>query len=128
MTKNEANTIKFTETRLMRIGKWILGSLLGTVLIYLAAGYAVYQHMERHCEAIRKGMSINEVRQALGDTFVENPVSFSAIKFDGYPLHHYTFPEKSLAKRYAFRFWKSLYLYVIYNPRERVELVIEAFE
>ena len=88
MTKNEANTIKFTETRLMRIGKWILGSLLGAVLIYLAAGYAVYLHMERHCEAIRKGMSINEVRQALGDTFVENPVSFSAIKFDGYPLHH----------------------------------------
>ena len=61
MTKNEANTIKFTETRLMRIGKWILGPLLGAVLIYLAAGYAVYQHMERHCEAIRCRYAAGEV-------------------------------------------------------------------
>ncbi len=128
MTKDETNTIKFTEKRLMRLAKWILWFLLVAVLFYLAAGYAVYHHMERHSEVIRKGMSINEVRQVLGDTFVENPVSFATIEFDGYPLDHYTFPEKSLAKRYAFRFWKSLYLYVIYNPRERVELVIEAFE
>ena len=114
--------------RLMRLAKWILWFLLVAVLFYLAAGYAVYHHMERHSEVIRKGMSINEIRQVLGDTFVENPVSFATIEFDGYPLDHYTFPENSLAKRYAFRFWKSLYLYVIYDPRERVELVIEAFE
>ena len=71
MTKDEANTIKFTEKRLKRLAKWILGSLLVAVLLYLAVGYAVYHHMERHGEAIRKGMSINEVRH-LGRHFCRN--------------------------------------------------------
>ena len=128
MTKDEANTIKFTEKRLKRLAKWILGSLLVAVLLYLAAGYAVYHHMERHGEAIRKGISINEVRH-LGRHFCRKSglLFYDQVRRVSV-VDHYTFPEKSLAKRYAFRFWKSLYLYVIYNPRERVELVIEAFE
>lgn len=78
---------------------------------------------------LREGMHISEVRNLLNKSFVESDITIGQIEEDGYSLSHFSITENDdlCAKKYAYRSWKQLYFYIIYND-DKSQLIIEAFE
>ncbi len=93
------------------------------------AGHTIQKKLNQDYERIHKKMSILEVRQLLNGSFCESDVSIVQIENEGWSVEHLVSIEHNYyAKKYAYRFFKPLYIYVVYDGNDRVQLTIPVFE
>ena len=117
---------------MQKLKKVLLITIAITIVLIVSAffvGKIIQGKVNHYYEHIYPNMSNLEVRQLLNGSFYETDVSIVQIENDGWSLGHLvTIEHDYYAKKYAYRFFKSLYIYVVYDGNDRVQLIVPAFE
>ena len=112
-----------------KILRWIITSTIVLVVCIIFDIQTVYSQINYYCSQIQNNMSIQDVKQILDGRFVESDVTIKQIEDDGWSIGHLVSSEQILfARKYSYCLFKSLYFYVLYDSKDRTQLVIEAFE
>jgi len=117
--------------KILRLCLYASAALIVALVVVWAAIRLALNDINRHYEQLAGGMPISEARRLMDGAFVESDTTLAQIEADGFPLAH-LLPveekESTHAKKYAYRLWKHLYIYVLYDANDRLILKIDAYE
>ena len=115
----------------LKVLLWLVFTAVLAAMLHTAAMGTVYAHIDYHFNQIGHGMPIAEVRRSLCWLYEESDISFEDLSKD-MSKHDFSIdiPDgvKVRAKKYADRFFKGEYMYVVFDDADRVWARIDMYE